>query len=143
DSGQDADPSYREELNSVLRALNYLIKYTYFVQHPRSEIRDLKMFENVKWIMANKTKNGDAFIWAHNEHINNKEISPAGSGWISVGGHLKEFYNNDYYSVYFDFGKGKLIGHVSERNKPSHWKLYEIEKPFRKTYSEILFKAST
>src|SRR5690606_23559262 len=44
DSGQDADPSYREDLSSVLRALDYLIKYTYYVQHSRKEVRDLKMF---------------------------------------------------------------------------------------------------
>lgn len=143
DYGQETDPSYQKDLTSVLRALNYLIKYTYYVQHSRSEVRDLKMFENVKWIVANKTKNGKAFIWAHNEHINNKEISPAGSGWVSLGGHLKEYYKNDYYSVYFDFGKGKLIGFVEGRNNPGHWKLYEIEEPFPKTYSETLFEANT
>ena len=33
---------------------------------------DLMMFENVEWIARKKAKNGKAFVWAHNEHINNK-----------------------------------------------------------------------
>jgi erythromycin esterase len=132
-----------EELTSIIRALNYLQKYTYYIQHPKSEVRDQKMFENVKWIFNNKTKNGKAFIWAHNEHINNKEISPAGSGWISVGGHLKEFYGDEYYSVYFDFGKGKSIGYVTKRNKPNYWDIFEIEKPLRKSYAETLIESDT
>lgn len=131
-----------EEFVSVIRALNYLIKFTYYLQHSRSEVRDLKMFENVKWIISNQAKNGKAFIWSHNEHINNKEISPSGSGWISVGGHLKEYYKDKYYSVYFDFGKGKLIGYVIKKNKPNYWDVYEIDKPFRKTYAKTLIKAN-
>ena len=130
-----------EDFNSTLRALHYLKKYTYYVQYPKSEVRDQKMFENVKWIIENNTSNGKAFIWAHNEHTNNKEISPYGSGWISVGGHLKDFYKEDYYSVYFDFGTGKAIGLVSRKNKPNYWDLYEIERPFRKTYSKTLYEA--
>ncbi|SHF69862.1 erythromycin esterase [Salegentibacter echinorum] len=131
-----------QEFKYTLRALNYLIKYTEYLQNPKSEVRDLKMYENVKWIIENEAENGKAFIWAHNEHINNKEISPAGSGWVSVGGHLKEFYKDDYYSVYFDFGVGKVIGHVTRRNKPNYWDVYEIDKPFRKTYAKTLFKAN-
>ncbi len=131
-----------EEYFAVVRALSYLKKYTYYVQHSRSEVRDWKMFENVKWIVSNKAKNGKAFIWAHNEHINNVEISPAGSGWISVGGHLKEYYKDNYYSVYFDFGKGNLRGYVTRKNKPNYWKVYEIDKPFRKTYAKTLIKAN-
>lgn len=131
----------KEELTSVIRALNYLQKYTYYLQHSKSEVRDQKMFENVKWLVNNKTTNGKAFIWAHNEHINNKEISPAGSGRISLGGHLKEFYRDEYYSVYFDFGKGKLSGYVTKKNKPNYWAIFEIDKPFRNTYAETLIEA--
>jgi erythromycin esterase len=61
----------RDEFDSAIRALNYLSQYTYFVQNHYSQDRDLKMFENAKWIIENKSKNGKAFIWAHNEHINN------------------------------------------------------------------------
>lgn len=142
DNHKSSDVKQDEEYTSILRVLEYLKKYTYYLQHPKSKVRDQKMFENVKWIIDNNTSNGKAFIWAHNEHINNKEISPYGSGWISVGGHLKDFYKEDYYSVYFDFGKGEVIGYVTRKNKPNYWDLYEIEKPFRKTYSETLNEAN-
>lgn len=142
DSQPNSITKENEEFILVVRALNYLIKYTYYLQHSRSEVRDLKMFENVKWIVSNKAKNGKAFIWAHNEHTYNVEISPAGSGKISVGGHLKEYYKDKYYSVYFDFGKGKLRGYVTKRNKPNYWKVYEVGKPFRKTYAKTLIKAN-
>lgn len=59
------------EFNSAIRALNYLSQYTYYVQNHYIQDRDLQMFANVKWIVENKSKNGKAFIWAHNEHINN------------------------------------------------------------------------
>lgn len=132
----------KEEYSSILRVLDYLKKYSYYLQNTESEVRDRKMFENVRWIIENRSENGKAFIWAHNEHINNKEISPYGSGWISVGGHLKNFYKEDYYSVYFDFGTGKVTGYVRRKNKPNYWDLYEIKKPFRRTYSKTLYEAN-
>lgn len=130
-----------QEFISAIRALNYLIKYTYYLQHSTSQVRDLKMFENVKSVVDNKAKNGKAFIWAHNEHINNKEMLTYGSGWTNLGGHLKKHYKDDYYSVYFDFGVGKVPGYVMRKKKPNYWDVYEIDKPFRKTYAETLFKA--
>jgi erythromycin esterase len=137
----DTGADQNGEFKSVIRALNYLIQYTYYVQHPESEVRDLKMFENVKWIIDNEALEGKAFIWAHNEHINNKEMS-YGSGWTSLGGHLKEYYKNDYYSVGFNFGTGKVIGLVTRRNKPNDWEVFEIDKPSRKSYAETLFEVN-
>lgn len=131
-----------QDVESIIRALNYLIHYTYYVQHSNSEVRDLKMFENVKWIIENKTRNGKAFIWAHNEHINNKEFLSYGSGQINLGGHLKDYFKSDYYSVGFDFGIGNLRGYVANKNKPNYWENHQIEKPFHRTYAETLFEAN-
>ncbi len=130
-----------QEFNAIRRALDYLIKYTYYLQNSKSEVRDLKMFENVKWIVSNEAKNGKAFIWAHNEHINNKEMLSYGSGWVNLGAHLKNHYKSDYYSVGFDFGIGKLLGLVNEKNRPTYWKAYQMDKPYRKTYAETLINA--
>lgn len=44
------------EFSSVIRALDYLIKYTYYVQNNYSQDRDLKMFENVKFIIETNQK---------------------------------------------------------------------------------------
>lgn len=138
----DTKAENNEEFTSVVRALNYLIQYTYYLQHSKSVVRDLQMFENVKWIVDNKAHNGKAFIWAHNEHINNKELLSYGSGWTNLGRHLKQHYTDDYYSVYFDFGIGKVIGLVTRRNKPHYWDVFEIKKPFRNTYAKTLFEAN-
>jgi erythromycin esterase len=130
------------ELNSAIRALNYLIKYTYYVQHNYSQDRDLKMFENVKWIVENISKNGKAFIWAHNEHINNKGFGNYGNRNIyNLGRHLKEYYKNDYYSVGFDFGKGTLAGYFSNKDEKPAWKKIELNEPLVKTYAKTLIEA--
>ena len=141
DFQNDINNENNVEFNSAIRALNYLIKYTYYLQNSKSAVRDLKMFENVKWIIENKAENGKAFIWAHNEHINNKEMLSYGSAWISLGGHLKEYYENDYYSVGFDFGIGRLRGFVSKKNEPNYWETYQLDEPFRRTYAKTLFEA--
>jgi erythromycin esterase len=133
-----------KESKQIVRRLNYLISYTEYAsivkdKYPKStEFRDLKMFENVKWIVENESKNGKAFIWAHNEHINKKEMYYTGSDIINLGRRLKDNYKNDYYSVGFDFGTGKITGYVSDDKKGGHWKTYNIEKPFRRTYARTL-----
>lgn len=130
------------EFSSALRALDYLIKYTYYVQNHYSQDRDLKMFENVKWIIENKSKNGKAFIWSHNEHINNKGFGNYSNRSIyNLGRHLKEYYKDDYFSVGFDFGKGTLGGYVFNKNEPTAWKSYQINEPFPNTYAATLIDA--
>lgn len=133
-----------KEYIPVIRSLDYLISYTEYAslikdEYPKSsEYRDLRMFENVKYIVENESKNGKAFIWAHNEHINKREMYYTGSNIINLGRHLKDYYNEDYYSVGFDFGTGKINGFVIDKNKGNHWKTYHIEEPFRKTYANTL-----
>ncbi len=137
-----------KEYKSLIRGIDYLIKYTEYASHikdeyPKStEFRDLKMFENVKWIVENESKNGKAFIWAHNEHINKREMYYTGSNIINLGRHLKDYYNEDYYSVGFDFGAGKISGFVVNKKKGNHWKTYHIKKPFRKTYANTLMSVN-
>lgn len=128
----------------IIRRLNYLICYTEYAsivkdKYPKStEFRDLKMFENVKWIVENESKKGKAFIWAHNEHINKKEMYYTESDIINLGRHLKDNYKDDYYSVGFDFGTGEIKGYASDDKKGGYWKTYDIKKPFRRTYAITL-----
>jgi len=130
------------EFNSIIRTLNYLINYTHYIHQPTTEMRDVKMFESAKWIIDKESKNGKAFIWAHNEHINKKEMNYSNSGIVTLGAHLKNYYKDDYYSVGFDFGIGELGGFVTEKNKSNYWKTYHLEKPFNKTYAETLFRTN-
>ncbi|MDY7395465.1 erythromycin esterase family protein [Aureibaculum sp. 2210JD6-5] len=133
-----------KEYKQILRSLDYLISYTEYAslikeEYPKStEFRDLKMFENVKYIIENESKNGKVFIWAHNEHINKREMYYTGSNIINLGRHLKNYYHDDYYSIGFDFGTGKINGFVIDKKKGNHWKTYYIEKPFKKTYAQTL-----
>ncbi|MGO3183871.1 MAG: erythromycin esterase family protein [Aequorivita sp.] len=130
-----------DDFNSAIRALNYLKKYTYYVQNNYFQDRDLKMYENVKWIIENKSKNGKAFIWAHNEHINNKGFGNYSRRNIyNLGRYLKEHYENDYYSVGFDFGKGTLGGYIFNKDERTKWKTYQLDKPFHNTYAETLIE---
>ncbi|MFV9484905.1 erythromycin esterase family protein [Christiangramia sp. ASW11-125] len=135
-----------EKYKNVLRSLDYLISYTEYAslvkeEYPKStEFRDLKMFENVKYIVENLSKNGKVFIWAHNEHINKKEMHSTGSNIINLGRNLKDHYGDDYYAVGFDFGIGKINGLVSDKKKGNYWKTYDIEKPVRKTYAKTLME---
>jgi len=131
-----------DDLNSAIRALNYVSQYTYFVQNHYSQDRDLKMFENAKWIIENKSKNGKAFIWAHNEHINNFKAGNYSTRKIyNLGKRLKEYYKNDYYSVGFDFGTGTQAGYFSNKDEKPSWKKVELNKPYAKTYAETFIEA--
>lgn len=137
-----------KEYQSLLRSVDYLIGYTEYAsfvtdEYPKStEFRDLKMFENVRWIVENLSPDGKAFIWAHNEHINKKEMYYTGSDIMNLGRHLKNHYSEEYYSVGFDFATGKIHGYVVDENQGNHWKTYHIEKPFRRTYAETLNSAN-
>lgn len=132
------------EVKRITRSLDYLISYAKYASlvkeaYPKStEFRDLKMFENVKYIVNNLSNNGRAFIWAHNEHINKKEMFSSGSNIINLGRNLKDYYGDHYYAVGFDFGIGKINGFVTDKNKGNYWKTYEIQKPVRKTYAKTL-----
>lgn len=134
----------KEKYQTIERALNYLISYTEYAttikeKYPTStEFRDLKMFENVKYIVDQQAENEKVFIWAHNEHINKKEMYYTGSDIINLGRHLKEYYQDDYYSVGFDFGTGTIQGYVTDKKKGPYWKTYHITKPFSNTYAKVL-----
>ena len=131
-----------DEFNSAIRALSYLSQYTYYVQNHYSQDRDLQMFANAKWIVENKSKNGKAFIWAHNEHINNNKFGNYSKRQIyNLGKHLKEYYKNDYYSVGFDFGAGTQAGYFSNNDEKPSWKKVKLREPFDNTYAKTLFEA--
>ena len=137
----------KEVYNPVVRSLNYLINYTEYAAkikevYPTStKLRDLKMFENVKWIIENESDNGKAFVWAHNEHINKKEMYYTRSGIPNLGCHLKDHYKDVYYSIGFDFGNGTIEGYVMDKKKGNYWKTYNIDKPLKKTYAHTLIEA--
>lgn len=127
----------QKKLYKGLRALNYLIAYTFYIQHHYSQDRDLKMFENVKWIIENEVANKKVFIWAHDEHINKRGFANYSSrGIFNLGRHLKEEFEDDYYSMGFDFAQGDVKGFIVDKKNNASWNNFEIKKPFPKTFAE-------
>ena len=135
-----ASPEKLHVFNNMIRILNTLMHYTLYVQSPHSSIRDQAMFENAKFILENEAVGGKAFVWAHNNHINNKELPPYGSNWTSMGGHLKAYYKEKYYSVGFDFGGGIVPSYDAKNYRYNY---LEIKKPFKKTYAATLNQANS
>lgn len=136
------DLNNSKDFNSIDRSISNLINYTEYVQDPKSEVRDNKMFENSKWIIDKESKNGKAFLWAHNEHINKRGMWSSNSGIVNLGKQLKDYYGDDYYCVGFDFGIGTLKGFENNKRQQGKWRLYQVDKPYKKTYSHTLFKAN-
>lgn len=131
-----------EMLKKVNREIEILINYTEYVQQPNNEFRDRQMFENIDWILENELSNEKVFLWAHNEHINKRGMWSYNSGIRNLGSFLKNKYQEDYYCVGFDFGIGSLKGYNPKKKSKNGWVLHKVEKPYKKTYSETLFKAN-
>jgi erythromycin esterase len=126
-----ADPT---AYHDMLRALNYLMQYTAFIQAPQSEFRDRDMYENVLSILEKEIPGAKAFIWAHNEHINKKDLYT--SGVMSVGSRLKARFNDDYYSVGFDFGKGTMKGYEFKKGQVTNAVFRKRKAPYKNKFAE-------
>lgn len=124
------------DFNEALYALNVLNGYTNFLLKPDPDTRDKIMADNVRWLMQHYNETSKGFIWAHNGHI----ARHAGK-FYRMGIHLKEAYDNAYYSMGFSYAKGKLIG-MTKKDKKIVWLTYDLNEPVKKTYAEIFSSAT-
>jgi hypothetical protein len=76
-----------------------------------------------------------SFIWAHNEHINKRNVLP-GSNIINLGRHLK-IITKTIITCRIDFGTGKIKGYVLDK-KGKLLENISHRKPFKKTYANTL-----
>ena len=129
------------EYTDMLRAIYYLKQYTSFIQAPYSEIRDRDMYDNVVKVLDYQGSKSKAFIWAHNEHINKKDLYTYNMN--SLGRNLKDKFKDQYVSVGFDFGNGKLLGYIFEKDKAASSIVHTINSPFKNTFAETLFLADS
>lgn len=127
------------EYHDMLRALDHLEQYTLFIQDPKSEFRDRDMYSNVLAILQHEGINSKAFIWAHNEHVNKKDLYTSKA--MSLGSRLKEQFKEDYYCMGFNFGKGVLKGYEFKKRLPSKVVLHTLDKPYKNTFEETLIEA--
>jgi len=66
------------------------------------EFRDKCMAENVSWIKD--VTNSKLFIWAHNYHVSKYQVGKE----KPMGYFLNEKYNDNFYSIGFDFKEGEI-----------------------------------
>lgn len=119
---------------ALTNALGALEQFNEFLIHPNQQVRDKNMAINV--VNYQSWLNEKVFVCAHNSHVkktNVEKMTP------SMGKLLFEKYNEDYFSVGFEFGKGTLIGFDSKANK---FEDVILEEPIKKTNSEFLYGAN-
>ncbi len=69
------------------------------------DFRELYMTQNIEWILQHEGKNSKAMFWAHNNHIGSASHNGLA---VAVGHHLKMRYEDTYFNIYSDFGKGSF-----------------------------------
>jgi len=129
----------KNEYNDMLRGLGYLEQYTAFIAAPYSQIRDKDMFDNALKVVETEAPGAKAFLWAHNEHINKKNLG--GYKIENLGSRLKKHFKEEYYATGFDFGGGSLIGFDIKNGKVLAKVLRTLDKPYKKTFAETLVQA--
>lgn len=86
--------------------------------------RDRAMAENVAWILEHESADRIA-VWAHNDHVNKMKTTAGCHSAASMGRHLTKWYNEEYYSLGFEFGRGDFQAYVE--TKKEDW-VYEVKK---------------
>ncbi|MFP9115161.1 erythromycin esterase family protein [Flavobacterium sp. RHBU_3] len=119
--------------NETLHAIDVLLQYIRLTATPGIALRDEHMYQNVQWIMQQERQGSKAFIWAHNGHINKKGM--AGYNVPSVGSRLKQYYGDAYYSMAFDFSKGRLYTTTIDKAENSKASVYTLDETEKKTYA--------
>lgn len=97
-----------EEYDLILQHIAVISQWVDFQTNgAKSETRDYHMAENVKWILEYENRyygNDKIMLWAHNGHIANSYFEIK-----KMGENLKNIYNEDYYSLGFDFYQGNFV----------------------------------
>ncbi len=73
-----------------------------------SNLRDKYMADNVKWIQEHEKEQGNdtIMLWAHNLHVSHIDEE-----YIYMGKRLKDKYEDEYYSIGFEFSRGDFTSH--------------------------------
>ncbi|WP_346929001.1 erythromycin esterase family protein, partial [Clostridium sp.] len=97
-------------LNLVSQCVEYHIEVNKSVNHiiesvSVMKIRDKYMAANVKWIQEHESKLGNdkVMLWAHNVHVSYMDDM-----YKYMGKNLKEVYEDEYYSIGFEFSRGSF-----------------------------------
>ena len=98
-SSEEAWQRANRDLGHIQQFLAMMIQPDQTAKH---QMRDLFMFENVKWLKM--TYDPDAIlIWSHNAHVSKTE---ANGGYDVLGHLLKRHYGDDYFALGTSYGYG-------------------------------------
>lgn len=104
-------------------------------------LRDQLMAQNIEWIMETLYPNKKIIIWAHNGHVGTSGIN--GHATKMMGEHLKDIYQEDYFSIGFFAYKGNTYQHwtgqsIAFENADSTAMEYHMKKEhFRYSYQKF------
>lgn len=120
----------------------YLLTYSYSVSPQQSDsvqyYRDKFMAENIFSWMDIFPENSKIVVWAHNGHIKFDNIQP---GIPSMGKYLKEHLKEKYYSIGFDFQRGKFQSMDRDSN-PMKLAEFEIRESAKNKLSSYFMKTN-
>jgi erythromycin esterase len=89
----------------TIETIKQWIKVNALDELPGYYLRDQMMLENVEWIKKNHP-NQKLILWAHDGHLRKEEYKTA--GYKPLGYLVKQKYNEKYYIIGFDFGRGTM-----------------------------------
>ena len=78
--------------------------------------RDQLMFQNLKWLIEEKYPSRKVIIWGHNAHIQKGPLSNSSTKWM--GQHLRDEYEEDYYSIGLFAYKGNAYQQWTKKAMP-------------------------
>lgn len=118
----------------LINTFNALEQFNEFLIHSNQQVRDKNMASNV--INLQLSLDSKVFICAHNVHVKKTNVE---KNIPSMGKLLFEKYNNLYFSVGFEFGKGTLVGFDSAKEK---FEDVILDEPIKETNSAFFFETN-
>lgn len=102
-SSQEEYQASKKNINTSIQWIEYSLANLNRGMDLAIKIKEEYMFENVKWILEkqNENKNDKIILWSNNKHI-----SKDTKNYTSMGMHLDEEFEDDYYALGLEFSKG-------------------------------------
>jgi erythromycin esterase len=102
--------------------------------------RDLRMFENVEWLMNHYYKGEKIIVWAHNFHIRKERtLMSKLFGIKALGYHLHQKYPEDIYSIGLYAGSGSFSAQFRVEFEVGPIKKNNLELLLYKAFSSDVF----
>ncbi len=117
---------YDETLWLIQVLCQYIISYSYdnFAAIMKKEDRDFYMAQNIISWLRYFPPGTKMMVWAHNGHVAKNYLDALVVP--SMGSHLKKELKDEYYSIGFDFYKGKFQSNDIDLPGSPGWEEHEI-----------------